>query len=84
MTKSPETLILSASYFEGAAPRVEASNLAYQVTLIRGDGTGPELVEATRRVLEGTGVAFEWDVVEAGASTGSCDNSRSTYHELSS
>jgi len=38
----------------------------YQVTLIRGDGTGPELVEATRRVLEGTGVAFEWDVVEAG------------------
>ena len=40
--------------------------MAYQVTLIRGDGTGPELVEATRRVLEGTGVAFEWDVVEAG------------------
>jgi len=40
--------------------------LAYQVTLIRGDGTGPELVEATRRVLEGTGVPFEWDVVEAG------------------
>jgi len=40
--------------------------LAYQVTLIRGDGTGPELVEATRRVLEGTGVAFQWDVVEAG------------------
>ena len=45
---------------------MEASNLAYQVTLIRGDGTRPELVEATRRVLEGTGVAFEWDVVEAG------------------
>ena len=40
--------------------------MAHQVTLIRGDGTGPELVEATRRVLEGTGVAFEWDVVEAG------------------
>ena len=40
--------------------------MAYQVTLIRGDGTGPELVEATRRVLEATGVAFEWDVVEAG------------------
>ena len=40
--------------------------MAYNVTLIRGDGTGPELVEATRRVLEGTGVAFEWDVVEAG------------------
>ncbi len=40
--------------------------MAHHVTLIRGDGTGPELVEATRRVLEGTGVAFEWDVVEAG------------------
>ncbi|MBA3945356.1 MAG: isocitrate/isopropylmalate dehydrogenase family protein [Herpetosiphonaceae bacterium] len=40
--------------------------MAYNVTLIRGDGTGPELVEATRRVLEGTGVEFNWDVVEAG------------------
>ena len=40
--------------------------MAYNVTLIRGDGTGPELVEATRRVLEGTGVPFNWDVVEAG------------------
>jgi isocitrate dehydrogenase (NAD+) len=40
--------------------------MAYDVTLIRGDGTGPELVEATRRVLEATGVTFNWDVVEAG------------------
>ncbi len=40
--------------------------MAHNVTLIRGDGTGPELVEATRRVLEGTGVQFQWDVVEAG------------------
>jgi isocitrate dehydrogenase (NAD+) len=40
--------------------------MAYDVTLIRGDGTGPELVEATRRVLEATGVQFNWDVVEAG------------------
>lgn len=40
--------------------------MAYNVTLIRGDGTGPELVEATRRVLEATGVEFNWDVVEAG------------------
>jgi len=37
------------------------------VTLIRGDGTGPELAEATRRVLEATGVEFEWDVRQAGA-----------------
>lgn len=41
--------------------------MAYRVTLIPGDGTGPELIEATRRVLEATGVQFEWDVQEAGA-----------------
>ena len=37
------------------------------MTLIPGDGTGPELTEATRRVLEATGVDFEWDLREAGA-----------------
>ena len=37
------------------------------MTLIPGDGTGPELTEATRRVLEATGVEFDWDVREAGA-----------------
>jgi isocitrate dehydrogenase (NAD+) len=40
--------------------------VAHRVTLIPGDGTGPELTEATRRVLEATGVEFEWDVREAG------------------
>src|SRR5215204_1746477 len=40
--------------------------MAHTVTLIPGDGTGPELAEATRRVLEATGVAFEWDRREAG------------------
>src|SRR6266550_3194880 len=40
--------------------------MAHRVTLIPGDGTGPELTEATRRVLEATGVGFEWDVREAG------------------
>jgi isocitrate dehydrogenase (NAD+) len=43
--------------------------VAHRVTLIPGDGTGPELTEATRRVLEATGVEFEWDVQEAGADT---------------
>jgi len=38
----------------------------YRVTLIPGDGTGPEIVEATRRVLEASGVKFDWDVQEAG------------------
>src|SRR6059036_1454852 len=41
--------------------------MAYRVTFIPGDGVGPELSEATRRVLEATGVAFDWDVQEAGA-----------------
>ncbi len=41
--------------------------MAHRVTLIPGDGTGPELVAATRRVLEATGVALHWDVHDAGA-----------------
>jgi isocitrate dehydrogenase (NAD+) len=40
--------------------------LAHTVTFIPGDGTGPELAEATRRVLEATGVEFAWDRREAG------------------
>ena len=40
--------------------------MAHRVTLVPGDGTGPELTEATRRVLEATGVEFDWDVQEAG------------------
>ena len=40
--------------------------MAHRVTLIPGDGIGPELAEATRRVLDASGVGFEWDVVEAG------------------
>jgi isocitrate dehydrogenase (NAD+) len=41
--------------------------MAYRVTFIPGDGVGPELSEATRRVLEATGVQFDWDMQEAGA-----------------
>jgi len=40
--------------------------MAHEVTLIPGDGTGPELIEATRRVLEATGVELQWDRQEAG------------------
>ena len=40
--------------------------MAHEVTFIPGDGTGPELAEATRRVLEATGVEFEWDEQPAG------------------
>jgi isocitrate dehydrogenase (NAD+) len=41
--------------------------MGHRVTLIPGDGTGPEIAEATRRVLEATGIAFDWDVQEAGS-----------------
>ena len=41
--------------------------MSFRVTFIPGDGVGPELSEATRRVLEATGVEFDWDVQEAGA-----------------
>ncbi len=40
--------------------------MAHRVTLIPGDGIGPELAEATRRVLDASGVAFEWEVQDAG------------------
>ncbi|MCH7698294.1 MAG: isocitrate/isopropylmalate dehydrogenase family protein [Chloroflexi bacterium] len=40
--------------------------MAYAVTFIPGDGTGPEISDATKRVLEATGVDFDWDVQEAG------------------
>ncbi len=43
--------------------------MAYSVTLIPGDGIGPELADATRHVLEATGIAFEWDVQQAGEAT---------------
>lgn len=38
----------------------------YRITLIPGDGTGPEITEAAVRVFEATGVPFEWDVQNAG------------------
>ncbi len=41
--------------------------MSYTVTLIPGDGIGPEVVLATRRVLEATGVKFNWEMAEAGA-----------------
>ncbi len=41
--------------------------MAHKVTLIPGDGVGPEISEATRRVLEATGVRFDWELAYAGA-----------------
>jgi len=38
----------------------------YRITLIPGDGVGPEISEATRRVIEATEVPIEWDIQNAG------------------
>jgi isocitrate dehydrogenase (NAD+) len=43
--------------------------MTYRVTLIPGDGIGPELAEATVHVLEATGISFEWDEQSAGEAT---------------
>ncbi len=43
--------------------------MTYAVTLIPGDGIGPELAEATVHVLEATGLGFEWDLQSAGEAT---------------
>ena len=43
--------------------------MTYPVTLIPGDGIGPELADATVLVLEATGIGFEWDVQSAGEAT---------------
>jgi isocitrate dehydrogenase (NAD+) len=40
--------------------------MSYKVTLIPGDGIGPEITEATKRVLEATGASFDWDIQNAG------------------
>lgn len=41
--------------------------MAHRITLIPGDGIGPEVSTAARRVVEAAGVAVDWDVQEAGA-----------------
>ena len=43
--------------------------MRHRVTLIPGDGIGPEVAEAARAVVDATGVEVEWDVQEAGAAT---------------
>src|SRR6202795_2869731 len=41
--------------------------MSHKVTLIPGDGIGPEVTRATVRILEATGVKFEWESFEVGA-----------------
>jgi isocitrate dehydrogenase (NAD+) len=50
-----------------ATPDFIIAMMAHPVTLIPGDGIGPEVAEATVRAVDATGVAVEWERVEAGA-----------------
>lgn len=49
----------------------------HTITFIPGDGIGPEIAAATRRVIEATGVDIDWEVQDAGEgvmdSAGRCD-----------
>lgn len=42
--------------------------MTYNITLIPGDGIGPEITAAAQKVIDATGVNINWEVVEAGAS----------------
>src|SRR5262245_23578998 len=48
-------------------PSANLRRMAHLVTLIPGDGIGPEVTEAARHVVEAAGVAVDWDLQEAGA-----------------
>src|SRR5258705_1190201 len=50
----------------GGPARIIA-RMAHQITLIPGDGIGPEVAAATVRAVEATGVSIEWEVANAGA-----------------
>src|ERR1700757_5441000 len=41
--------------------------MTHKITLIPGDGIGPEVTQATVRILEATGLKFEWETFQAGA-----------------
>ena len=43
-------------------------NTTHKITLIPGDGIGPEVVSAARRIIDASGVRIEWEEAQAGAS----------------
>jgi isocitrate dehydrogenase (NAD+) len=55
-----------------------------KVTLIPGDGIGPELAEATRRVLDASGVKFDWEVQDAGEAVMAKEGTPLPQHVLDS
>ena len=47
--------------------------MKYKITLVPGDGIGPEVTEATAKVVEAAGVDVEWETINAGAAALECD-----------
>ena len=45
---------------------LEVDTVKHEITLITGDGIGPEIAEAMRRCVESTGIDVTWDVQTAG------------------
>lgn len=43
------------------------TKLSHRITLIRGDGVGPELAEAAKRCIDALGIGLAWDMVDAGS-----------------
>src|SRR2546429_5217054 len=55
------------AYDAGATASIRGrSRVTHRITLIPGDGTGPEIVDAARRAIEATGVQIQWDVHDIG------------------
>jgi isocitrate dehydrogenase (NAD+) len=52
---------------DDSADRSFIKHMAHKITLIPGDGIGPEVTRAAVRILEATGVKFEWETFMAGA-----------------
>ncbi|HID39939.1 MAG TPA: NAD-dependent isocitrate dehydrogenase, partial [Calditrichaeota bacterium] len=44
-----------------------SKNITHHITLIPGDGIGPEVTSAARKVLAAAGVVIDWEIVDAGA-----------------
>jgi len=60
-------MTLTLLYLESRIKMRVMATVKHRVTLIPGDGIGPEVTEATRRVLEATGARFQWDTVVIGS-----------------
>src|SRR4029077_13830770 len=58
-----------------AAKARQRVSMAYKITLIPGDGIGPEVMHAAVRILEATGLKFEWETFQVGA------EAYAKYHE---